>query len=154
MMRRAPALLAVAFALAGCGKSEPPTQPATGGDAAPQAAAPETPAPAPAPAAEPTAAMGEQVFKRCAACHTIDKGGRNGIGPNLHGIVGHAVASHEGFSYSGAMKAKGGVWDEATLDTYLEAPMKVLPGTRMAFAGVIDAADRKALILYLKSQSE
>jgi cytochrome c len=50
------------------------------------------------------------------------------------------------------MKAKGGVWDEATLDAYLEAPMKALPGTRMAFAGVIDPADRKALILYLEAQ--
>ncbi|KAI6170463.1 Cytochrome c family protein [Aphelenchoides bicaudatus] len=97
--------------------------------------------------------MGEQVFKRCVACHTIDKGGANGIGPNLHGVVGRAVASHAGFSYSGAMKAKGGVWDKAALDTYLEAPMKALPGTRMAFAGVIDAADRQALILYLEERS-
>lgn len=144
-MRIAPVLLAGAFALAGCGKSEAPADsPATG----------ETAAEAPAPAVEPTAAMGEQVFKRCMACHTIDVGGRNGIGPNLHGIVGRAVASHEGFSYSGAMKAKGGAWDEATLDTYLEAPMKAVPGTRMAFAGVIDPADRKALILYLKDQSK
>lgn len=145
MRRGAPALLAVALALSGCGKSEPPAQPATGGDSAPQV---------PAPTVEPTAAMGEMVFRRCVACHTIDKGGRNGIGPNLHGIVGRAVASHPGFSYSGAMKAKGGVWDEAALDTYLAEPMKALPGTRMAFAGVIDAADRQALILYLKSQSE
>ena len=147
-MRRAPLLLAAAFALASCGKSEPPAEPAAKDGPAPQAPAPAT------PAIEPTAAMGEQVFKRCVACHTIDKDGRNGIGPNLHGIVGRAVASHSGFSYSGAMKAKGGVWDEAALDTYLAAPMKTLPGTRMAFAGVPDAADRKALILYLGAQSE
>lgn len=140
-MRLAPAVLAGALALAGCGKSETPADvPATG----------ETVAEA--PAATPTAAMGEQVFRRCVACHTIDKGGSNGIGPNLHGIVGRPVASHPGFSYSGAMKAKGGVWDDAALDTYLEAPMKAVPGTRMAFAGVIDAADRKALILYLDEQ--
>ncbi|ALH81711.1 c-type cytochrome [Sphingopyxis macrogoltabida] len=144
-MRTLPVLLAGALALAGCGKSEPAADSATTGEAA---------AEAPAAAIEPTAAMGEQVFKRCMACHTIDAGGRNGIGPNLHGVVGRAVASHEGFSYSGAMKAKGGIWDEAALDTYLEAPMKALPGTRMAFAGVIDAADRKALILYLKEQSK
>src|SRR3546814_1245846 len=85
-----------------------------------------------APAIEPTAAMGERAFRRCVACHTIDKGGRNGIGPNLHGIVGRAVAAHDGFSYSGAMKAKGGVWDEAALDAYLADPMKTVPGTRMA----------------------
>lgn len=147
-MRGAPAMLAAALALTGCGKSETPAESATGGDSAPQVAVPQS------PAIEPTAAMGEQLFRRCVACHTIDKGGRNGIGPNLHGVVGRAVASHPGFSYSGAMKAKGGVWDEATLDAYLAEPMKALPGTRMVFAGVIDAADRQALILYLKAQSE
>jgi cytochrome c len=144
-MRIAPVLLAGAFALAGCGKSDTPAEsPATG----------EAVTESPAPAVEPTAAMGEQVFKRCVACHTIDAGGSNGIGPNLHGIVGRAVASHAGFSYSSAMKAKGGVWDEAGLDTYLEAPMKAVPGTRMAFAGIIDPADRKALLLYLEDQSK
>ncbi|WP_432768044.1 MAG: c-type cytochrome [Sphingopyxis sp.] len=139
-MSRALVLAAGALLLAGCGKSDP--APASG-DAATDASV---------PAIEPTAAMGEQVFRRCVACHTIDKGGRNGIGPNLHGIVGRAVAAHEGFSYSGAMKAKGGVWDAAALDAYLAAPMKDVPGTRMAFAGVIDPADRKALILYLDAQ--
>jgi cytochrome c len=145
-MRRAPVLLAGALMLAGCGKAEPPDDAPADNSAA---SAPES-----APAIEPTAAMGEQIFKRCMACHTIDKGGSNGIGPNLHGVVGRAVASHEGFSYSGAMKAKGGVWDDAALDHFLTAPMKALPGTRMAFAGIADAADRKALILYLKAQSE
>lgn len=142
-MRLAPVLLASALTLAGCGKSDKPADaPATGEPGVD------------APLVQPTAAMGEQVFKRCVACHTIDKGGSNGIGPNLHGVVGRAVASHAGFSYSGAMKAKGGVWDEAALDPYLETPMKAVPGTRMAFAGVIDAADRKALILYLEEQSK
>lgn len=141
-MRIAPVLLAGAFALASCGKSEPPPT---------DSAASE---PTPAPAIAPTAAMGEQIFKRCVACHTIDKGGPNGIGPNLHGIVGAAVASKPDFSYSSAMQAKGGVWDAAALDIYLEAPIKSVPGTRMAFAGLIDAADRKALILYLEAQSK
>ena len=142
-MRAAPVLLAGALLLAGCGKSDDPPPPAPQG---------ETPASAPAPAVEPTAAMGAQIFKRCVACHTIDKDGRNGIGPNLHGVVGRPVAAHPGFGYSAAMKAKGGVWDEAALDAYLEAPLKNLPGTRMAFAGVIDPADRKALILYMEEQ--
>ncbi|MDO9364111.1 MAG: cytochrome c family protein [Sphingopyxis sp.] len=142
-MRLAPVVLAGALALAGCGKSETPADAPTSSETA-----------AETPAVAPTAAMGEQVFRRCVACHTIDKGGSNGIGPNLHGVVGRAVASHAGFSYSGAMKAKGGVWTDAALDTYLEAPMKAVPGTRMAFAGVIDAADRKALILYLDEQSK
>ena len=149
-MRRAPALLAVAFALASCGQ---PDQPASTDDPASESATPAESA-EPAAAVEPTTAMGEPLFKRCVACHTIDKDGRNGVGPNLHGIVGRAVASHPGFSYSGAMKARGGVWDEAALDAYLAAPMKNLPGTRMAFAGIPDAAERKALILYLEAQSE
>ena len=143
-MRFAPVLLAGALALAGCGKADnPPADVAVDEAAAP-----------PAVAVAPTAAMGEQVFKRCVACHTVDKGGRNGIGPNLHGVVGAAVAAKPDFSYSGAMKAKGGVWDEAALDAYLKSPMKDVPGTRMAFAGVADDADRKALILYLESQSK
>lgn len=139
-MRLAPVLMAGALLLAGCGKGDQPADEAAGT------------ADAPAATVEPTAAMGAQVFKRCVACHTIDKGGANGIGPNLHGVVGRPVASHAGFSYSSAMKAKGGVWDAATLDTYLEAPMKALPGTRMAFAGVYDPLDRKALLLYLEAQ--
>ena len=56
--------------------------------------------------------------------------------------------------YSSALKAKGGAWDAANLDRFLESPMKYAPGTRMAFAGVIDASDRKALILYLEAQSK
>src|SRR3546814_14814183 len=96
-MRLAPVLLAGALALAGCGKGETPA------DSAPASgeAAVETPAVA------PTAAMGEQFFRRCVACHTVEKGGPHGIGPNLHGVVGAPVASKPGFSYSGAMKAKG-----------------------------------------------
>lgn len=142
-MRLAPVLLAGALTLAGCGKNDTPAEvPATDEPAV------ET------VAVEPTAAMGEQVFRRCVACHTINKGGANGIGPNLHGVVGRAVASHADFSYSGAMKAKGGVWDNAALDTYLKQPMMAVPGTRMAFAGIPDDADRKALILYLDEQSK
>lgn len=140
-MRLAPVLLAGALALAGCGQGDAPSNAQASSESATAA-----------PAVAPTAAMGEQVFKRCVACHTIDPGGPNGIGPNLHGVVGRAVASHQDFSYSAAMKAKGGVWDNAALDTYLKQPMKAVPGTRMAFAGIPDDADRKALILYLDAQ--
>lgn len=141
-MRAASALLAGALLLAGCGKAEQPTENPTDATATAE----------PAPEVEPTAAMGEQVFKRCVACHSIDQGGNNGLGPNLHGIVGRARASHEGFNYSPAMKAKGGVWDEAALDAYLTSPAKAIPGNRMTFLGIADAADRKALILYLEAQ--
>ena len=95
---------------------------------------------------------GKNTYAKCVACHTIDKGGRNGVGPNLHGVVGRAVASVEGFSYSAAMKAKGGVWDEASLDAYLENPRKNLVGTKMSFAGLSTADERQALIEYLKAQ--
>lgn len=144
-MRLAPVLLAGALSLAGCGKADAPAD-------TPASEAPE--AEAASPAIEPTAAMGEQIFKRCMACHTIGQDEPNGIGPNLHGIVGRPVASHAGFSYSSALTAKGGTWDAAHLDRFLESPMKYAPGTRMAFAGIIDAADRKALILYLEEQSK
>lgn len=132
----------LALTLAGCGSPEPAATSAEDGTTEEVAVV--------APVA-PTAAMGEQIFKRCVACHTVDKGGRNGVGPNLHGVVGRAVGAVAGFSYSGPMKAKGGVWDEATLDAYLKAPAQALPGGRMAFAGIKEDAERKAVILYLET---
>lgn len=113
---------------------------------------PEPAAPSPAAKVTPTAAMGAQVFKRCTACHTIERGARHGIGPNLHGIVGRAVASAPGFAYSPALKAKGGVWDAAALDVWLKSPVQAIPGNRMTFAGIAEAAEREALILYLAGQ--
>jgi cytochrome c len=98
------------------------------------------------------AISGEASYKKCIACHTIDKGGRTSVGPNLHGIVGKAVASATDFNYSAAMKAKGGIWDEAALDAYLENPRKAVVGTKMAFAGISNAEERKALIAYLAAQ--
>ena len=107
-------------------------------------------------AVENTAAVGaysgKDTYAKCVACHTIDKGGRNGVGPNMHGVVGRAVASVEGYNYSAAMKAKGGVWDEAALEAYLENPRKAVVGTKMSFAGLSNADERKALIEYLKAQ--
>lgn len=127
--------------LAACSSPEP----------APTGDEPAAPA-APAAAVVPTAAMGEQTFKRCVACHTIDAGGKNGIGPNLHGVVGRALAAVPGFAYSPAIKAKGGVWDDSTLDAFLKSPLRAIPGNRMAFAGIPDDAERQALILYLAEQ--
>lgn len=138
-MKRAVLALILPFALSACGGSEQAADDST------EAAPGET-------ATTAVAVSGEDAFKKCVACHTVDKGGRNGVGPNLHGIVGKSVASVAGFNYSPAMKAKGGVWDAATLDAYLENPRKAVSGTKMAFAGVSDAAERKALIDYLASQ--
>jgi cytochrome c len=107
---------------------------------------------APVTEAQVVAASGESEYRACAACHSIDKGGSNRVGPNLHGIVGRAVASAEGYGYSAALKAKGGVWDEAALDAFLTNPRKAVPGTKMAFPGLSDNARRKALIDYLAAQ--
>lgn len=99
------------------------------------------------------AAAGEQVFKKCTACHTINAGGANGIGPNLHGVMGEAVGTgHGGFAFSGALKDKGGTWDFATMDAWLKSPAKFAPGTKMSFAGLSKGADRANLMLYLNSQ--
>ena len=136
------AALPLLFAIAACGGGGE----ATGSDTVGQTAAPETAAPKPIAAAAKT---GEDVFRKCIACHTVTPEGRNGIGPGLHGVSGRAVASAPGFTYSNGLKAKGGVWDEANLDAFLTAPAKWAPGTKMMFAGINDAADRKALIDYL-----
>ncbi|WP_112383275.1 c-type cytochrome [Sphingomonas carotinifaciens] len=90
-------------------------------------------------------------FAACKACHTVNKGGRNGIGPNLHGVVGRPAASVAGFNYSPAMKASKLRWDDATLDAYLAGPMKKVPGTKMPIA-TPDPAKRAAIIAYLKAE--
>lgn len=99
------------------------------------------------------AAAGEKVFNQCKACHTIDAGGPNRVGPNLHGVVGRKAGSHEGFNYSEAMKNSGITWDEAQLDKYLADPRGTIPGNKMAFAGVKNEQARKDLIAFLKNNS-
>ncbi len=99
-------------------------------------------------------AAGEKVFKRCAACHKVGEGAKNGVGPLLNGIVGRAAASVEGYKYSGAMIAMGEgglVWDDAALHTYLENPRGFVKGTKMTFAGLKKLEDRDAVIAYLAS---
>ena len=105
---------------------------------------------APSGAGTPT---GEAVFRKCAICHRIGPSEGNAIGPNLHGVVGRKAASLPDFHYSPAMRATGFTWDEKTLDRYLAAPQQVVPGTKMTFSGLPDAASRKAVIAYLKRNS-
>ncbi|PZN92234.1 MAG: cytochrome c family protein [Alphaproteobacteria bacterium] len=98
---------------------------------------------------------GEAVFKKCGACHNVEKGGANGIGPNLYGIVGNTHAHVAGFAYSevlAGMKGKPWTWDE--LSAWLANPKGYAPGTKMAFAGIGKAEDRAALLLYLNSKSD
>jgi len=97
---------------------------------------------------------GAKVFAQCRACHTIEKGGKNLVGPNLHGVIGRKAGTLAGFNYSPAMKAYGKVWDAKTLDTYIAAPQQVVKGTRMAFVGVKNPDQRKALIDYISKASK
>lgn len=94
---------------------------------------------------------GADVFKKCLACHTPDKGGRNLVGPNLWGIVGRKVASAPGFEarYSDAMKSHGGEWTWEGLAKYLHKPAEAIPGNKMVFAGVPDNTDLADLLAYL-----
>lgn len=101
-------------------------------------------------AADP--AKGEAVFAKCAACHTINAGGANGIGPNLYGALGKAHGHVPGFAYSEALKSVPGNWDFAGMDEWLKSPRKYAPGTKMSFAGLGSAEDRANLIVYLNSQ--
>ncbi len=99
-------------------------------------------------------ATGEAQFKKCAACHTINKGGANGQGPNLYGILGAKVAHLAGFAYSDAVKGHGGNWGWDELSHWIESPRKYIPGNKMSFAGISKPQDRADLLVYLNSQSD
>lgn len=102
--------------------------------------------------AQADVAAGEKVFAKCAACHTINAGGANGIGPNLHGVVGKPHAAHAGFAFSDALKGVPGNWDFAALDKWLKSPRDYAPGTKMTFAGLGNPADRANLIAWMNTQ--
>jgi cytochrome c len=99
-------------------------------------------------------AKGEGVFKKCAACHTIDKGGASGTGPNLWGSMGAPLAHVAGFAYSPALKEKGGNWGWEEMSQWLKSPRDFAPGTKMTFAGLGKAEDRANLIAYMNSKSD
>ncbi len=101
------------------------------------------------PALAGDAANGEKVYKKCKACHALEEG-KHKVGPSLAGIVGKPAGSAEGYKYSKAMAESGLVWDEATLDGYLEKPRSFLKGTKMSFAGLKKEEDRADVIEFLK----
>lgn len=125
---------------------------ACGSPADPPPAQTEAGAAASAPAGTLAAAAGSKpaAFTQCAACHAVVPG-KNGIGPTLVGVFGRTAGTMPGFAYSKAMTAYGASWDETTLDAFLAAPMKTVPGTKMSYAGLSNGAKRKELIEYLKT---
>lgn len=126
-----------ALALSGCGS---PPEDKTAAAPAVDSAAPSVAAADVKPAA----------FAQCAACHSVEPG-KMGIGPSLAGVYGTKSGAIAGYAFSEAMKDAKLTWDDATLDKYLAAPAKVVPGTKMTYAGLADPAARAAIITYLKT---
>lgn len=138
-------VLALAGGLAACGSpKEEAAVPAADNAAAPAAETAVAPAAAPAAGARPVA------FAQCATCHAVEAG-KHGVGPSLAGVYGTKSGEIAGYAFSTAMKNAGLTWDDATLDEYLTAPMKKVPGTKMAFAGMADPAKRAEIIAYMKT---
>lgn len=130
----------LALGLAACGKAAPESDD-------------------PAPGAEPTASAGAEqaatsatpaAFAQCRTCHQVEPG-KHGVGPSLAKVYGTRAGEIPGYAFSAAMKSSGLTWDEATLDRFLEAPLKTVPGTKMVYPGLKDAANRAEVIAYLKA---
>lgn len=101
------------------------------------------------------ATRGANQFKKCAACHTIEKGGAQGIGPNLWGIIGARHAHISGFSYSSAMQDTADKsWDWDSLSEWVRNPRSYIPGNKMSFAGISKAQDRADLLLFLRDKAD
>ena len=149
---------AAALALAACGNGGGDT-PSEGGEAAAPAAeltdgqkqAVLASLPAPYNAAD--LANGEKQFGKCRSCHTIEAGGPNRTGPNLHGVFGRKAGTLPKFAYSDVLVQAGWIWDQSKLDGWLANPREFLPGTKMSFAGLADADDRRDVIGYLSVES-
>lgn len=142
------------LALAACGPSQPaPSAPAP---AAPEVSSAEMEAriaALPAPYNEASYEAGRRVFAQCRSCHTIDVGGGNRVGPNLHGVFGREIGTAAGFTYSQPVQEASFVWNADRLDHWLANPQTFLPGNRMAFAGVRDETQRRDVIAYLMAET-
>ena len=104
--------------------------------------------------AEGNEARGERLFnQQCKACHTLDQGGHNLVGPNLHGLFGRKAGSAD-YQYSDAMKKSGIVWDEATLAGYLKDPKGKVPGTKMTYIGLRQEQQQQDMIAFLKKATQ
>ena len=104
--------------------------------------------------ASANASEGKKVFKKCASCHSISKGGKNKIGPALWGVIGRQVGTVTDYKYSKSLIAYGKKWSFEEMNGFLIKPKEWIPGTKMAFAGLKNEKDRASLILYMNSQSD
>ncbi len=123
-----------------------------GGKEAPPAAAPAEPIEKLLQTA--SAEKGQAAAKVCQTCHTFAKGDKNGVGPNLYGIVGDHKGEGRGFNFSAAMKAKGGTWTYDDLNAFIANPKAFVPGTAMGFAGIQKDSQRADVIAYLRTLSD
>ena len=155
-MNRPVLIVLAGFGLASCGQG------GANGDAA--ASAPPRPVPTaaekaallatlPAPYDQADLANGRRVFARCRSCHTLTEGGPNMTGPNLYGVFGRPAGGHPDYNYSTAVKQAGFIWNAERLDHWLENPRTFLKGTKMSFAGIADAGDRRDVIAFLKVET-
>ena len=98
--------------------------------------------------AEGDAARGEKRYEECVACHALEKD-KESVGPSLYGVFGRKAGEGADFRYSPALKRSGITWDQASIDTFIADPQATVPGNRMPYAGIADAAARADLIAYL-----
>lgn len=103
--------------------------------------------------ADGDAEAGAKVFNKCKACHTIAASDKHKVGPNLHGVIGRAAGTADGYRYSKAMSESGLTWDEATLTQYLHAPRDFVKGTKMSFAGLKKDDEIEDVLAYIKAES-